>query len=133
MSVLFHIATGRDWERATSTGSYTTESVYSDGIIGCSSPAQHAAVANHLFAGRTDLVLLLIDTGSLASEVRFEQADAHGQPVPCVYGPVNLDAVFEATPYRPGTEDGSTRTRRPAGSRCTARPPSARPNAGRSR
>jgi uncharacterized protein (DUF952 family) len=104
MSVLFHIATGRDWERATSTGTYTTESMRSDGIIGCFSPAQHAAAANNLYAGRTDLVLLLIDTDRLDSEVRFEGADAHGQPVPCVDGPVNLDAVFEATPYRPGAD-----------------------------
>ena len=104
MSVLFHIATARDWEHATSTGTYTTESLQRDGVIGCFSPAQHAAAANYLYAGRTDLVLLLIDTDRLESEVRVERADAHGQPVPCVYGPVNLDAVFEATPYRPGAD-----------------------------
>jgi uncharacterized protein (DUF952 family) len=104
VSVIFHIATGRDWERATSTGTYTTESRHSQSVIGCFSPAQHAAAANQLFAGRTDLILLLIDTDRLESEVRVEQADAHGQPIPCVYGPVNLDAVFEATPYRPGPD-----------------------------
>jgi uncharacterized protein (DUF952 family) len=76
MSVIFHIATGRDWERATSSGTYTTESLHSDGVISCSSPGQHAAAANHLFAGRIDLVLLLIDTDRLESEVRFEGADA---------------------------------------------------------
>jgi uncharacterized protein (DUF952 family) len=104
VSVIFHIATGRDWERATSTGTYTTESRHSQSVIGCFSPAQHAAAANQLLAGRTDLILLLIDTDRLESEVRVEQADAHGQPIPCVYGPVNLDAVFEATPYRPGPD-----------------------------
>jgi uncharacterized protein (DUF952 family) len=72
VSVIFHIATGRDWERATSSGTYTTESMHRQGVIGCSSPAQHAAAANHLFVGRTDLVLLLIDTDGLESEVRFE-------------------------------------------------------------
>jgi uncharacterized protein (DUF952 family) len=104
MSVIFHIATGRDWERAISTGIYTTESMRSDDVIGCFSPAQYGAAANNLYAGRTDLVLLLIDTDRLGSEVRTERADAHGQPVPCVDGPVNLDAVFEATPYRPGAD-----------------------------
>ena len=106
MSVLFHIATRRDWERATSTGTYTTESMHHHGAIDCFSPEQHAAAANHRFAGRTDLVLLLIDTDRLQSEVRVEQAAAHGQPIPCVYGPLNLDAVFEATPYRPGADGG---------------------------
>jgi uncharacterized protein (DUF952 family) len=104
MSVIFHIATGRDWACATSSGTYTTESLHRHGVISCSSAAQHAAAANHLFAGRIDLILLLIDTDRLESEVRFERADAHGQPVPRVYGPVNLDAVFEATPYRPGAD-----------------------------
>jgi uncharacterized protein (DUF952 family) len=104
VSVIFHIANGQDWERAITSGTYTTESGHRHGVIGCSSPAQHAAVANQLFAGRTDLVLLLIDTDRLEAEVRTERADAHGQPVPCVHGPVNLDAVFEATPYRPGAD-----------------------------
>jgi uncharacterized protein (DUF952 family) len=104
MSVLFHIATGRDWERAADTGTYTTESLHRDGIIGCSSTAQHAEVANHRFTGRTDLVPLLIDTDRLQSEVRLEQADADGRPVLGVDGPVNLDAVFEAAPYRPGAD-----------------------------
>jgi uncharacterized protein (DUF952 family) len=76
VSVIFHIATGRDWERATSSRTYTTESMHRQGVIGCFSPAQHAAAANQLFAGRTDLVLLLIDTDRLESEVRFEGADA---------------------------------------------------------
>jgi uncharacterized protein (DUF952 family) len=104
VSVIFHIATGRDWERATSTGIYSTGSMHGHGVIGCFSPEQHAPAANQVFAGRTDLVLLLIDTDRLESEVRVEQADAHGQPVPCVDGPVNLDAVFEATPYQPGAD-----------------------------
>jgi uncharacterized protein (DUF952 family) len=104
MSVLFHIATGRDWERAANTGTYATESLHRDGVIGCSWAAQHAAVADHRFAGRTDLVLLLIDTDRLHSEVRLEQAEASGRPVPRVDGAVNLDAVFEAAPYRPGAD-----------------------------
>jgi len=49
-------------------------------------------------------VLLLIDTDRLASEVRLEQADAAGEAFPHVYGTVNLDAVFEAAPYRPGAD-----------------------------
>jgi uncharacterized protein (DUF952 family) len=39
VSVIFHIATGRDWERATRSGTYTTESMQRHGVIGCSSPA----------------------------------------------------------------------------------------------
>jgi hypothetical protein len=49
-------------------------------------------------------VLLLIDPNGLTGEVRFEQADASRQPFPHVYGPVPLNAVFEATPYQPRTD-----------------------------
>jgi uncharacterized protein (DUF952 family) len=75
-----------------------------DGFIHCATAAQHAAVANARFTGRTDLVLLLIDADRLASEVRFEHADTGGWPFPHVYGPVNRDAVFEAAPYQPGAD-----------------------------
>jgi hypothetical protein len=60
MSVLFHLASQADWKRALGTGSYTTASVRGDGVVPCASAAQHAAVANARFAGRTDLVLLLL-------------------------------------------------------------------------
>jgi uncharacterized protein (DUF952 family) len=103
MSVLFHLATRQDWARA-SAQSYTTASLDGAGFIGCSTAAQHTTVANARFAGRTDLVLLLIDADKLSSEVRFERAGARGETFPHVYGPVNLDAVFEATPYQPGAD-----------------------------
>jgi uncharacterized protein (DUF952 family) len=106
MSVLFHLATQADWERALGTGSYTTASVRGDGVVPCASAAQHAAVANARFAGRTDLVLLLLDTDRLASRVRVGQVkgETGGQPFPCVHGPVPLEAIFEAAPYRPGAD-----------------------------
>jgi uncharacterized protein (DUF952 family) len=104
MSVIFHIAAREDWERAGGAGVYTMASLHGDGFIHCSRATQHAAVANNLFAGRADLVLLLIDTDKLSSEVRFEQLETGGESFPHVYGPVDLDAVFEATPYRPGPD-----------------------------
>jgi hypothetical protein len=55
-------------------------------------------------AGRADLVLLLIDTDTLSSEIRFEQSDTASEAFPHVYGPVDLDASFEATSYRPGPD-----------------------------
>jgi uncharacterized protein (DUF952 family) len=104
MSVIFHLAAREDWERATSAGAYTTASLNGDGFIHCSTATQHAAVANAHLAGQTDLVLLLIDTDKLSSEIRFEQPDLGGEAFPHVYGPIELDAVFEATPYRPGPD-----------------------------
>jgi len=104
MSVIFHIAAREDWERTVGAGAYTMASLHGDGFLHCSRATQHAAVANSLFAGRADLVLLLIDTDKLSSEVRFEQLEAGGEAFPHVYGPVELDAIFEATPYGPGPD-----------------------------
>jgi uncharacterized protein (DUF952 family) len=104
MSVLFPIATRRDWAYAVSAGTYTMGSLHGDDVIPCSTAAQHATVANARFASRTELVLLLMDTDKLASEVRFEYGDGGGQAVPHVRGPLPLDAVFEATPYQPGVD-----------------------------
>jgi hypothetical protein len=47
-------------------------------------------------------VLLLLDPDRLHAEVRFERPRPGGEAFPHVYGPVNLDAVFEVTPYQPG-------------------------------
>jgi uncharacterized protein (DUF952 family) len=104
VSVIFHLAAHEDWERANSADVYTTASLHDDGSIHCSTATQHAAVANTRFAGRTDLVLLLIDTDKLASPLRIEQPDTAGEAFPHVDGPIDLDAVFEATPYQPGPD-----------------------------
>jgi uncharacterized protein (DUF952 family) len=104
VSVIFHLAVREDWERAGRTGVYTPASRPGGGSIGCATADQHAAVANARFAGRADLVLLLIDTDKLASEVRLEPDPAGGAAFPHVDGPLDLEAVFEATPYQPGPD-----------------------------
>jgi uncharacterized protein (DUF952 family) len=104
MSVIFHIATQQHWERASRAGVYTTASLREDGFVQCATATQHATVADKLFAGRADLVLLLIDTDRLSSEIRFERSDTDSEAFPHVYGPVDLDAIFEATSYGPGPD-----------------------------
>lgn len=99
--VVFHIAGRDDWDRAREAGSYAASSLRTDGFIHCATAEKYVDVANDLFTGRTDLLLLFIDRGRLASEVRFEE----DPPFPHVYGPINVDAVFEAAPFLPG-DDG---------------------------
>ena len=76
-------------------------------------------------------MLLLIDTDRLTSPLRFEPVTAGGEAFPHVYGPVHLDAIFEATPYRPGSDRRFSPHERPAGSPLTARRPCPRPGGGR--
>jgi uncharacterized protein (DUF952 family) len=103
LGVIYHLAAVADWERATRSGVYAPPSLHEGGFVHCATAGQHAAVANALFPGRTDLVLLLIDDQRLAAEVRDERAGG-GEAFPHVYGPVALDAVVEAAPYRPAAD-----------------------------
>lgn len=96
MSVVFHIATRAEWQLALAAGTYRTGSLAAEGFIHCSTAEQVAGTANRIFAGRTDLVLLFIDGARLGAALRYEAAaDLPGAEFPHVFGPIDLDAVFE--------------------------------------
>ena len=101
---LFHITSRAEWERAQATGEYRAPSLASEGFIHLSYDRQWLAVADRLFRGRTDLVLLSIRRDRLRSEVREEDAD--GDRYPHLYGPLNTDAVVDALPL-PVKDDGT--------------------------
>jgi uncharacterized protein (DUF952 family) len=103
MSVVFHIATRAEWQRALAAGAYRTGSLDSEGFIHCSTAEQVVGTADRLFAGRTDLVLLFIDGERLTAVLRHEAvADPPGAEFPHVFGPIDLDAVFEVAALEPG-------------------------------
>lgn len=91
--VLFHITTRRAWEAARAQGEYRAPSLATEGFIHLSEERQWLEVANRLYRGVPDLVLLSIRADRLCSEVRLEEAD--GDTYPHLYGPLNLDAVVE--------------------------------------
>ena len=62
---------------------------------------QLLAVANHLYAGQSGLVLLLIEPERLAAAVRYEEFETSGKFFPHVHGPINLDAVVQVLPFPP--------------------------------
>ncbi|HSM54977.1 MAG TPA: DUF952 domain-containing protein, partial [Candidatus Sulfomarinibacteraceae bacterium] len=65
----------------------------------CSTPEQVVGVANALYRGQSDLVLLAIDTGKARPSVRYEDCYETGQEFPHLYGPLNLDAVAQVLPF----------------------------------
>ena len=98
---LFHIARAQDWREAERRGAYTADSLPSEGFIHCSEAHQVVAVANRLFQGRTDLVLLHIDEAALQAPVRDENLEGGLEPFPHVYGALNLDAIVEVSRFAP--------------------------------
>lgn len=81
---------------------YTALSLLSQGFIHCSTPEQYVEVANYLYKGRRDLVLLSIETSKVRADVRYEKVgDSY---YPHIYGPLNIEAVVRVQRFRPETD-----------------------------
>lgn len=97
--MLFHIATDVDIERAKRTGTYIPDAFEREGFIHCSYAEQVIPVANRLFAGRRDLVLIEIDPQKLSCRVVDENLEGGMELFPHIYGPVPMAAVLAVHPF----------------------------------
>lgn len=113
MTQILHITRPADWHAAQQSGSYRGDTLDSQGFIHCSTAEQVVRVANVVFYGQTDLLLLVIDTEKVTAEVKFEPPiDPHtGQPepgktdlFPHIYGALNLDAVVKVVAFPPDAD-----------------------------
>jgi uncharacterized protein (DUF952 family) len=59
-------------------------------------------VANNIFRGQRDLLLLEIDPGRLQAEIRWDAVEHTF--FPHIYGPLNIDAVTAARPFIPDAD-----------------------------
>jgi len=98
-----------DWESVHAQGpqaEYIDPSLDAEGFIHCSTSEQILIPANERFAGRTDLVLLVIDLELVPSRTVFEDCYESGHAFPHIYGPIPVAAVTEVVPF-PCLDDGS--------------------------
>jgi 2-C-methyl-D-erythritol 4-phosphate cytidylyltransferase len=100
---ILHITRRGNWEQAKSVRLYRGDTLDSEGFIHCSTENQVLTVANTSFRGQRDLVLLCIDLDKVGSEVRFEGPSAD-ELFPHIYGPLNLDAIFNVLDFEPGKD-----------------------------
>jgi uncharacterized protein (DUF952 family) len=107
--VIFHLALASDWSR-DSAADYMTSTLGQElgdvGFIHCSFAGQVQQIADLVYRGRDDVVLLEIDVARLQSPLRVESAEDGGEEFPHIYGPLNRDAVIRVTPLTVGP-DGS--------------------------
>jgi uncharacterized protein (DUF952 family) len=99
--VIFHIATQGDVERAQPSGEYVPEAFARERFIHCSYREQVVAVANRLFAGRRDLVLLEIDPQKLSCPIVDENLEGGLALFPHIYGRLPMTAVVAIHPFLP--------------------------------
>ena len=106
MPIIFHITTRADWEHARAAGSYTSDSLETEGFIHCSTAQQVIATANRLFRGRRDLVLLCVDTSHVKAAIRHENLEGGTNLFPHVYGALEAVSIVSVHDFPP-QGDGS--------------------------
>jgi uncharacterized protein (DUF952 family)/GNAT superfamily N-acetyltransferase len=107
--VLLHLTTPATWRVALAAGSLATPSLLADGFIHLSSSEQVHLPADRLFAGRDDVLLLVIDPRRLDAPVRWEPgvpSDPASMTFPHLYGLLPVSVVTSVVPYRPGPDGG---------------------------
>ena len=108
MSFIYHIATVDDWARAQAEGEYTTSTrgrtLAEQGFIHGSTASQVAPVANMIYQGLPDLLVLVIDADRVRPEIRLEPVPGWDEPFPHIYGPLNADAVVQIRRLEPGLD-----------------------------
>ena len=95
MDIIYHITTAGEWKAGQEKGAYESASLKEEGFIHCSQQEQVAGVLERYFAGKPDLVKLLIDPSKLKSRLIYEWSPSLAQTFPHIYGPINIDAVVE--------------------------------------
>jgi glutathione S-transferase len=106
---IYHLALRQDWDNAIATGEYTGstlgKSLADEGFIHCSFDSQVEGIANLLYQGHDDVLLLVIDTSQVSGPVRVERVEGSEQAFPHLYGPLPVRAVIRVAPV-PLAADG---------------------------
>jgi uncharacterized protein (DUF952 family) len=100
--MIFHIAEMAHWELAKTSGEYRAASLETEGFIHCSTADQVVRVADFVFKGRSDLILVEIDENLVPAEIKYEGETEEN--FPHIYGPIQLSAVLKAHEFKPNPD-----------------------------
>lgn len=96
-TMIYHIADGETYRRQIESGYYAIDTLDTEGFIHCCGNEEDLLeVANFIFTGKNDLLVLVINSARLKSPLKWEKAPGDRKPdreFPHIYGPLNLDAV----------------------------------------
>lgn len=111
MDRIYHLAVGAEWSEAVeSGGSYARstlgKSLDDEGFIHCSRASQVGTIADLVYRGRRDVMLLVIDPSLVPAEIRLENTEGGDNLFPHVYGELPLTAVVRAE-HVPPNDDGT--------------------------
>ena len=106
MTRILHLISADDWNAAQASGEWRPPSLAEEGFIHCSrDEEQLLGVAQRLYAGRADMLVLEVDTERLVHPVVTEPSRS-GELYPHIYGPLDLAAVGRVFRLTPNDETG---------------------------
>ena len=114
-TMIYHLAFRSDWAAGLSANEYRAPSLADEGFIHASGDeAQMLRVAARLFAGRTDLLALDVDTARLPEDSPvIREPSRSGEMYPHVYGPINPTAVVRVRALIPNASSPAAFTLSP--------------------
>jgi len=104
MAKIFHIMDKAQWHEVKNNEYYVPESLNTDGFIHCSKADQILEVANRLFKGKPNLVILKIREADIQDILKYETPLETPQlplKYPHIYGPLNTNAIEKAFDLHP--------------------------------
>lgn len=104
-SVIYHLTTLQEWEKAQDKGYYDPPSFQNEGFIHCATHEQLDHVMEKHFQKHENLVKLVIDPHRLTTQQLRYDINGENQEYPHIYGPLNLEAVTQIVFVDPVTAD----------------------------
>jgi glutathione S-transferase len=103
--IVYHLALPETWRLSYAAGRYTASTRDLDladvGFIHCAQAEQVDGVYDRFYSDLGGpLVILAIDTDLLTSPWQFDEVAGEPLSFPHIYGPLNVDAVVSAEPFR---------------------------------
>ncbi|PSB04633.1 DUF952 domain-containing protein [Merismopedia glauca] len=99
--MIYRITNNYDWDLAQKNGYFVSADLNLEGFIHCSSIDQVVEVANRLYKGQTNLLLLEIEETRLSATLKWEDTHGSGELFPHVYGTIALDAIARCLNFQP--------------------------------
>jgi uncharacterized protein (DUF952 family) len=92
--MIYHVTTEKEWSVYYNKDHYAPMAYEKEGFVHNCHLHQLNGVLDRYFAGRTDLLLLLIDDEKLVSPVRHETGTGN-ELFPHIYGTINKAAILK--------------------------------------
>ena len=103
--MILHMLNREEWEAAKKIGIYRPDSLDEEGFIHCSQPEMLETVANGLYLGQENMIILVIDKDKISAPLIYEDCYETGHAFPHIYGTISPDTVLDIIDF-PCDENG---------------------------